>query len=305
MAYLEYWNEKTGMSIRKLTSFLGIHRSKFYQWRDRVGKENEHNGQIPRDFWVTQEEKDAVIKYYQNHFTDGYRAITYMMIDEDVAYMSCSTVYRILTAAGIMRTKNKPDSKKGKGFEQPLAVHEHWHTDISYIKVDKRFFFFFGVLDGCSRCLLHWEIRPEMTEHDVEMVLQRAVEKYPDAKPRLITDNGSQYTSYDFKKFIGMHGLTHVRTSPYYPQSNGKMERFHFTLKTEAVRPGAPLTVEDARRIVAQYVEYYNNTRLHSAIGFVAPMDKLEGRDKAIFAERSEKLKKAKEKRLEEFVKSA
>ena len=228
-----------------------------------------------------------------------------MMIDEDIAYMSCSTVYRILKRNGIMRSRKSKDSKKGNGFEQPIVAHEHWHTDISYIKIGKRFYFFFGVLDGYSRCLLHWEIRESMTEHDVEMVMQRTIEKYPDAKPRLITDNGSQYTSHEFKVFIGMHGLTHVRTSPYYPQSNGKMERFHFTLKVEAVRPGVPLTVEDARNIVSQYVNFYNNIRLHSAIGFIAPMDKLEGRDQLILTERKEKLKRARNKRREEFAKSA
>ena len=228
-----------------------------------------------------------------------------MMIDENIAYMSSSTVYRILKKNGIMRSKKRKESKKGNGFVQPIVAHEHWHTDISYIKICKRFYFFFGVLDGYSRCLLHWEIRESMTEHDVEIVMQRAIEKYPDAKPRLITDNGSQYTSHEFKVFIGMHGLTHVRTSPYYPQSNGKMERFHFTLKSEAVRPGVPLTVENARSIVLQYVDFHNNVRLHSAIGFVAPMDKLEGRDHAILIERKEKIEGAKNKRIEEFAKSA
>lgn len=228
-----------------------------------------------------------------------------MMIDEDVAYMSSSSVYRILKKNGIMRSKKRKDTKKGDGFEQPIVAHEHWHTDISYIKIKKQFYFFFGVLDGYSRCLLHWEIRESMTEHDVEMVMKRTIEKYPDARPRLITDNGSQYTSHEFKTFIGMHGLTHVRTSPYYPQSNGKMERFHFTLKSEAVRPGVPLTVESAREIVLEYVNFYNKVRLHSAIGFLAPIDKLEGRDHAILTERKEKLNAAKNKRLEEFAKRA
>lgn len=188
MRYLDYWHNRTNISIRRLVGFLGLHRSKFYQWRKRQGIENKHNGQIPRDFWVTEEEKGKVIDYYKTHCEEGYRAITYMMIDKDIVYMSSSTVYRILFSAGLMRSKKNPDSKKGNGFEQPLKVHEHWHTDISYIKIDKRFYFFFGVLDGCSRCLLHWEIREKMTELDVELVIQRAIEKYPDAKPRLITD---------------------------------------------------------------------------------------------------------------------
>jgi putative transposase len=285
--------------------FLGISRSKFYQWCERRGQENQHNGKMPRDFWITEKEKQDVLAYYAEHSVEGYRAVTYMMMDENVAAMSCSSVYRILSKAGVMRTKNREKSKKGEGFEQPLRVHEHWHTDISYLKIMNRFYFFIGVLDGCSRYLLHWEIRETMTEHDVEVVLQRTLEKYKGVKPRLITDNGSQYTSHEFKQFVALHGLTHVRTSPYYPQSNGKMERFHFTLKLEGIRPGVPLSVEDARRITEQYVNYYNNVRLHSAIGFIPPKAKLEGREGQIFQDRKEKLKKARQKRLEAFAKCA
>ena len=102
-----------------------------------------------------------------------------------------------------------------------------------------------------------------------------------------------------------MHGLTHVRTSPYYPQSNGKIERFHFTLKVDAIRSKALLTVEDARKSVAQFVQYYNNTRLHSPIGFIAPKDKLEGRDRQIIKQRKEKVAAAKARRLEMFEKAS
>ena len=88
-----------------------------------------------------------------------------------------------------------------------------------------------------------------------------------------------------------------MRTSPYYPQSNGKLERFHKTIKTECIRPGVPLSLDDARRIVEKYIEHYNTVRLHSAIGFVAPADKLNGRDQEIFKERDRKLEEARELR--------
>ena len=293
------------MSLSKLLKFAGINRSKYYQWKDRYKQKNMHNGKQPRDFWITDEEKNAVLNYYSKHSKEGYRAMTYMMIDDNIAYMSCSSVYRILCEAGVMRRKGCRKSKKGNGFDQPIQAHEHWHTDISYIKIAERFYFFIGVLDGYSRNLLHWEIREAMTEYDAEIVLQRALEQFPNAKPRIITDNGAQYTAHEFKQFIGINGLTHVRTSPYYPQSNGKIERFHFTLKDEVIRPSALLTVEDARRLVSKYVEYYNNTRLHSAIGFVTPKDRLEGRDGVIQQERKKKLDIARVKRLEMFAKAS
>jgi len=91
--------------------------------------------------------------------------------------------------------------------------------------------------------------------------------------------------------------MTHVRTSPYYPQSNGKLERFHSTIKGECIRPGVPLSLDDARRMVEGFIHHYNNIRLHSAIGYIAPMDKLNGRDQEIFKERDRKLEKARELR--------
>jgi hypothetical protein len=95
-------------------------------------------------------------------------------------------------------------------------------VDISYLNIVGTFFYLCSVLNGCSRFLLHWELRSAMTELDVEIVLQRARERYPGTSPRIITDNGPQFIAKDFKEFIRLAGLTHVKTTPYYPQSNGK-----------------------------------------------------------------------------------
>src|SRR4029077_8721803 len=124
-----------------------------------------------------------------------------------------------------------------------------------------------SLLDGCSRAIVHWELRESMTEAHVEIILQRGLEKYPHAKPRIISDNGPQFIARDFKEFIRITGLTHVRTSPYYPQSNGKIELWHKSLKANCIRPGIPLSLQDARRLASGFVEYYNTVRLHSAIG--------------------------------------
>ncbi|WP_153558037.1 integrase core domain-containing protein [Roseimaritima sediminicola] len=134
-----------------------------------------------------------------------------------------------------------------------------------------------------------------MKELDIETILQRAKEMHPGVTPRIITDNGPQFISNDFKQFIRVSGMTHVRTSPFYPQSNGKLERYHRTIKSEGVRPNTPLSLDDARRIVAKY----NNERLHSAIGYVTPADMLAGRATAIHAARDRKLADARERRSE------
>jgi putative transposase len=220
-----------------------------------------------------------------------------MMLDADVVAVSPSSVYRVLKGAGLMQRHNSKPSLKGKGFQQPLRPHEHWHVDVSYINVAGTFFYLCSLLDGCSRSIVHWEIRGSMTEADVETILQRARERYPDARPRIISDNGPQFIAKDFKEFIRLCGMTHVRTSPYYPQSNGKIERWHRSLKAECIRPGVPLSLEDARRLVEGYVRHYNEVRLHSAIGYVTPAARMAGLDRAIFAERDRKLEAAREKR--------
>jgi hypothetical protein len=131
----------------------------------------------------------------------------------------------------------------------------------------------------------------------VETIIQRARESHPDVRPRIISDNGPQFIAKDFKEFIRIAGMTHVKTSPYYPQSNGKIERWHQTLKGDCIRVKVPLSLDDARRIVTDYVGHYNQVRLHSAIGYVTPQDKLDGRDQEIFAHRDRKLAEARERR--------
>ena len=134
-----------------------------------------------------------------------------------------------------------------------------------------------------------------MTEADIEIILERAKEKYPEAQPRIISDNGPQFIAKDFKEFIRISGMTHVRTSPHYPQSNGKIERWHKSLKGECIRPGTPLSLEDARRL--GYVEHYNKVRLNSAIGYITPKDMLAGRQQETHAERDRKLEEARKQR--------
>jgi putative transposase len=220
-----------------------------------------------------------------------------MMMDADIAVCSPSSVYRVLKEAGLLERHNTKPSAKGKGFVQPLKPHEHWHVDIAYLNIAGTFYHLCSILDGCSRFIVHWEIRPTMTEAEIEQIIQRAREKFPGVTPRVISDNGPQFIAKDFKEFIRLCGMTHVKTSPYYPQSNGKIERFHRTIKGDCIRTQTPLSLEDAQRLVAKYVEHYNTVRLHSALGYITPKDKLAGREQEIFAARDRKLEQARERR--------
>jgi putative transposase len=295
--FVRCWSEKTEIGAGRFMEWLDVRASKFYDWRERYGKANEHNAWVPRDFWLEDWEKKAIIDFHLNNPLEGYRRLTFMMLDQDVVAVSPSSVWRVLGQAGLLAKWNGTPSKKGTGFAQPPAAHEHWHIDVSYINISGTFYYLCSVLDGYSRLLVHWELRASMTEAEIEIVLQRAREKYPDARPRIISDNGPQFLARDFKEFIRIAGMTHVRTSPYYPQSNGKLERWHKSLKSECIRPGTPLSQQDAERLIQQYVDHYNHVRLHSAIGFVTPMDMLAGRQKEIQAARDGKLEEARQKR--------
>jgi len=295
--YLKYWTVRAATPMKQLLFWLELASSKYHAWHKRYGKANEHNGQIPRDWWLEAWEKQAIIDFHDRHPLEGYRRLTFMMLDADVVAVSPSSTYRVLKNAGRLDRKNIKPSKKGTGFKQPEKPHQHWHTDISYLNLGGTFYFLISVLDGFSRYIVHWEIREKMEEKDVEMVLQRALEKTPGAKPRIISDNGPQFIAKDFKIFMRIFGLSHVRTSPYYPQSNGKLERWHGSLKAECIRPSAPRTIEEAEKRVRDYVLHYNEVRLHSAVDYVTPADKLNGKAQEIVDARDRKLEAARESR--------
>lgn len=295
--YMKYWHERAEVPVKQLLHWLGLATSKYHTWKDRYGTANEHNGKIPRDWWIEDWEKQAILDYHDQHPLEGYRRLTFMMLDEDVVAVSPSTTYRVLKAGARLDRKPVGPSKKGTGFVQPESPHKHWHIDVSYLNLGGTFYFLITVLDGMSRYIVHWEISPTMKELDIEVVLQRALEKFPEARPRIISDNGPQFIAKDFKEFIRFTGLTHVRTSPYYPQSNGKLERWQGVLKDECIRPSCPSTVEEAIKLVTRFVEHYNHRRLHSAIGYVTPADCMNGLGPEIAKERDRKLEAARQQR--------
>jgi transposase InsO family protein len=293
LAFIAYWQERTGFRLRQFLGWLALSFSKYYHWKARQGQPPAPHAPLPKGFWLLAWEKQAIIVYYRLHPEEGYRRLTFMMLDENVVAVSPSSVYRVLKGAGLLVRASQVSSRKGKGFEQPLRPHQHWHVDVSYLNICGTFYYLCALIDGYSRYVVHWELRERMTEADIEIIIQRARERFPGVNPRIISDNGPQFIARDFKEFIRLCGMTHVRTSPCYPQSNGKIERWYQSLKKEAIRPKTPTSLEEARQVVAAFVEHYNHRRLHSAIGYIAPADKLHGRDTMIFQERKRKLTEA------------
>jgi putative transposase len=249
--------KKTELSERRIVSWLDMARGKYFEWVRRYGKANEHNALVPRDTWLLPEERQAILDFHERNPLDGYRRLAFMMTDADIVAVSPSTVYRVLHGAGRLDRWSRRPSKKGTGFQAPERPHQHWHIDIAYLNLGGTFYYFCGVLDGFSRASVHREIRESMTEAAVEPILQRARERYP------------------------------------YPQSNGKMERFNKTLRTEAIRVSEPETLAQAVALVTRFIDHYNAVRLHSAIDYIAPHDMRAGRHDAILAERDRRLEAA------------
>jgi len=295
--FVRRYADLTELAAAWLLRRMELSPRKFHEWRQRYGKVNEHNAWIPRDHWLEEEERQAIINFAREYPLEGYRCLTYMMLDRDIVAVSPSSTYRVLRDAGLLQPWNAKANKKGTGFEQPIQPHDHWHVDFSYLNIAGTFYYLCTALDGCSRSILSWDIRTSMKEKDAEIVLQKAHEAYPGFRPRIITDNGSQFVAKDFKAFLRHFQTSHVRCSPHYPQSNGKLERFHRTLKEQAIRTKTPLSLEDAKRVAGEFIDHYNQVRLHSGIGYIAPADRLANRHVTIFQQRDQKLELARQKR--------
>ena len=278
---------------------INLSTSKYYSWSAREGLPNNHNGIIPKSNWLLDWEKQAIIFYARNQTGEGYRRLTYMMLDDNIVAVSPSVVYRVLKQAGLLNKWNQTKkSSKGRGFEQPTAPHMHWHIDIKYVNFKGTFLFLISVIDGYSRYIVHHELRQNMQELDVEITIQKALEKFPGHNPRIISDNGSQFISKDFAVYLRFAGLQHIKTSIAYPQANGKIERFHRTIQEEHLRQSSMINLEDARKQVAQYIEFYNTKRLHSSLFYLTPNDYLIGNINERLQERELKLTEARNNRV-------
>ena len=180
----------------------------------------------------------------------------------------------------------------GTGFNQPDYPHKHWHVDIKYLSFNGSYLFRISVLDGYSRYVLHHEVRHTMNEYDVQYTVQKAKEKYPSARPRIISDNGSQFISKEFKQFIKDVEFTHVITSVNYPQANGKIERYHRTISEECLRIKSPVSFDNFKKYIEDYVNFYNTKILHASFNYLTPEDYLMGRKEQRISERELKLEK-------------
>jgi hypothetical protein len=129
------WTTKAGLTAKRLLGWVGLASSKYHAWAERYGKANEHNGPVPRDHWLTADEKQAIVDFHRQHPLEGYRRLTYLMIDRDVVACAPASVYRVLAQNGLLSRWKPRASARGAGFDQPSRPHEHWHVDVSYLNL--------------------------------------------------------------------------------------------------------------------------------------------------------------------------
>jgi putative transposase len=297
---ITHYKSRTGLSLGSLLQYAGISWRTWNEWKLRRGIQTKHNNNIPKGYYLTPQETESIILFCRENQLKGYRMLRYEMIDKNVAFVSCSSVYNVIKRYNLGKKWAEAVEMKKHGFDQPEAVHEQWHIDFSYIRINGAFYYFLGILDGYSRKMLDWRLCENMTGISAEILVSEAKELYPEAKDvRLISDNGSQFISKDFEELLALLEIEHTLTSANHPQSNGKLERFNRSLKTEHTRRSAYVNYQDASIRMAQWIAYYNSERLHSAIWYLTPNDVFLGRTAERLAERKEKLHTAFIKRQE------
>jgi putative transposase len=148
--FVNDWSERTEIASQRFVKWIGISRGKFFDWKSRYGKVNEHNHLVPRDHWLDEAEQKAILDFHAKNPLEGYRRLTFMMLDAGIVAASPSSVYRVLKKAGLLDRWNRKPSKKGTGFHQPTRLHEHWHIDVAYLNVGGTFYYLCMILDASA-----------------------------------------------------------------------------------------------------------------------------------------------------------
>jgi len=297
---VELARRRTGWSLNKILGLFEISSSQYHRWqRERY---------LPSDKLLkpyTQllpEEVDSVLYYRklnEHNRMMGYRKFTWKLVDENLVYLSESSVYRILKRHKLLGRVFKESLDSDTEYnKKPQYVHHHWHTDLMYLRLCGSHYYIVFMLDGYSRYLLNYKLLTDMTKQSVELFTQETIDKYPEASPMIIHDNGVQFISRDFKEILYENDCIDIPTKVRHPETNGKAERFVRTMRDESLRVNSPQYYSEAQRVIDKFVEEYNNRRYHAAIGYLKPVDVFMGIGEEVIAERKAKLKKAREKRI-------
>ncbi len=299
------------MPARQSLQALGVPITTYYRWmREEAWKrETTRPVQPVQAYEALSEEKQAVKKYALDHPEIRHRELAWRMIDEDVAYLSPSTVYRILSEEDLMC--RRPGRKKRYRQEEEKATHpDHiWGTDFMYLTVGDHPFFLITFIDEFSRYLVHWEVMSRMDGLCISQAAQAALETLPrdrngkvQVQPEIRSDNGSGYISREFGEVLAYHQLAHRRIQPHCPEENGITERANRTLRE--YMDGVDISTKPrAEEELKKIIDRYNHERLHSSLGFKPPAAYYRGNPAAIDEQRAVKLRNARHRRKEANLK--
>ncbi len=289
---------------------MELNPGRYYSWKRRFqasGREGLRNhksspGSCPHA--LLEEEKEAIIDYALKHPDTRHRKLAYNMQDEGVVYASPSTVYRVLKAENLIPSKDYHKERKADGKIEVSTPNVLWHTDITYIPVEDGHAYLISVLDDYSRYVIHSELSRTMTADDMERILSRALYKADlfeapaEERPALISDNGTQLIAKSFTSFLEEWDIEHIRTAVRHPETNGKIEVLHKTIKYENVYVKERYqSFYEAKKDIEDFIDKYNHTRLHQGIDFVTPYQKYTGKAEKIINKRKKQHKKAIERR--------
>ncbi len=296
LALVQTTRVRTGWTVRRILAILGLSQGRYRDWGQRAARDalTDRAPIAPGRDGILAEEREAVCTYALAHPQDGYRRLAWQMVDADVAYVSPSSVYRILEAADLLYRWKRSQSS-GTKPAAPTRPHERWHTDLMYLRLQDTWYFLVTVLDAYSRYVVHWELLTTMRAADVRLVIQEALER-TGATPEVVTDNGSQFTAAEFKELVRRFAFQHIRIRWYHPESNGLVERFHRSTRA-ALGDGELRNLAQARALIGEWVEEYNERRLHAGLGYLPPAEYYRGDPGARQAARRAKLKAGRERR--------
>lgn len=292
--------EHSNLSVKKTLEELQVPRSTFYSWYQRYqehGMDGLKNKKLKvKQFWnrIPDHVRGQIVNLALEYPDESPRQLTYRFIDEKAYFVSESSVYRILKgydliespAFEVITTKNK--------FDNPTKrVNEMWQTDFTqFLVVDWGWYYLSTVLDDYSRYILAYKLSPTMNAQDAEDTLKIALAKAEIDKvkvyhkPRLLSDNGPAYHSADLAQFLKERRIDHIYGAPYHPMTQGKIERWHRSMKN-VIKLQNYYSPSELERAIAEWAEYYNNQRYHESLENVTPADVYFGREKEIIKKRN------------------
>jgi len=296
--------ENSGTSVRKTLEALQVNRSSFYTWYGRYlesgydGLANRGSG--PNRFWnkIPRQDKQKVISLALDMPEKSPRELAWHITDSEGYFISESSVYRILRSYDLVTSPAYIVMKASDKFKTPTReVNELWQTDFTYFKITGwGWYYLSSVMDDYSRYIISWKLFTTMSADDVTKTIDMALEKTGitqvkvKQRPRLLSDNGPCYISSKLKEYLEEQEMSHTRGAPYHPQTQGKIERYHRTLKNVILLRKYFFPWELEKEIEA-FINYYNNERYHESINNLIPKDVFFGRDREIITRR-ERIKK-------------